>query len=220
MKDEKESTESINLMDHKEYSTEFFKLMSLREKIEVEEKELNQPSKGVLEEIEDAKQKNINAVLAGADPADINYVEIYRNNLYNKTQKRIKVYRLAEEKQKKILDNVRSDISRTIATKVKPKYEDIINNMCIAWIELGKYVIQERDLRESLNDNDIAFTGEFTAMPIYGVGDPRIYNSRFSGWLIEAVERGYFKSADIPKEFKDAWEKRDGVVIDSITRGY
>jgi len=208
MKDKKES---VDLMDHVEYRRAWDKLMSLREKIEIEEKELASPSKGVLEEIEDRKQKNIENVLAGGTPEDVNFQEIYRNNLYNKTQKRIKIYREAEKQQEKILNNARFEISRKIVKEVKPEYENIIKNMCDAWIELGKYVIQERNLRESLNDNDIAYSADFTPMPIYGVGSPLIYNSRFSGWLIECCKFNYFKFDDIPKLFRDSWKKMDGI---------
>jgi len=220
MKDEKNEKMSLNLMDYNSYKKEWLLLQDLKAKIQNEQRELEAPSKDAIQEIEDRKQQNIDRVLLGGKPEDISYVDIYRNNLYNKTQKRIRVYRHAVTQQEKILNNVRYKISKKIVKEVKPEYEIIIKGMASAWIELGKYVIRERVLRENLNDNDVAYISDFTPMPIYGVGDPRVYNSRFSGWLIEAVERGYFKSADIPKEFKDAWEKRDGVVIDSIARGY
>jgi len=89
--------------------------------------------------------------------------------------------------------------------------------MCDAWIELGKYVIQERQLRESLNDNQIAYSSEITPMVIYGRGNPEVYNSRFSGWLIECCERGYYKFDDIPAEFRDKWKKMDGVTKEVLS---
>jgi len=219
MKDEKNDKDkkmSFDLMDHEDYLREFVRLMSLREKITNEEQELNTPSEEILEAIEQRKQKNINAVLAGADPEDINYVENYRNNLYNKTRKRIAIYRQAEIKQQKILQDVQSEISMKIAKQTKPIYEGIINNMCIALIELGKWIIQERQLRQDLNDNRILFTSIFSAMPTR-LGDPLDSHSRFSLYLIEAYKRNYLKFEDIPAEFRSSWAKRDDATKETLS---
>jgi len=206
MKDEKDEKMSFDLMDYEEYIKEFVKLMALREKIENEQKELASPSKGVIEELEDAKQKNIDIVLSGGEPEIINFQEIYRNNLYNRTQKKIRVYREAEVVQEKRLNHVRLEISRKIAKRTKPEYQKIILDMCTKWCELGELIVKEKNLRESLNDNQISFTGEFTAMPTR-LGDPRVYNSRFSNWLLECCKFNYCKFDDIPAEFRDSWKK-------------
>jgi len=210
MQDKKES---INLMDHDSYRKEWDKLQELRGKIGDADAEYNRMlSTGVFDAVKKERELRVIEVLKGNDPDTIDIAKTYKADL-NRARIRLTTFQQAEVKQKKILNSVRHVVSREIAKSVKPRYEAIIRDMCIKWCELGKFVIQERDLRESLNDNDIAFTGEFTAMPIYGVGDPRVYNSRFSGWLIEACKFGYFKSADIPKLFKDQWLKRDGVKL-------
>jgi len=219
MKDEKNDKDkkmSFDLMDHESYLREFVRLMSLREKIEIEEKELNTPSKEILDAIEQRKQKNIDAVLAGGIPEDINYKEIYKSDLYMKTRKRIAIYREAEIKQQKILQDVQYEISKKIAKEVKPEYKTIIKNMCDAWIKLGKFVIQERRLRESLNDNQIAFTSVFSAMPLR-LGDPLDSHSRFSLYLIEAYRRDYIAFETIPVELRSSWKKRDGATKETLS---
>jgi len=204
---------SMNLMDYPIYKKEWDMLQELKGKIEDEQRELDTPSKDRTQEIAERKQRNVDNVLLGKVPEDFSNIDEARNIIYNQAQKRIKIYREAVEQQKKIVLKARHKISKEISKEYKPIYKTIIKNMCDAWIKLGEFVIQERELRENLNDNDVVYISDFTPMVIYGIGDPRIYNSRFSGWLIEAVERGYFKSADIPKEFTAEWERRDGVKL-------
>jgi len=212
----KDKKMSFDLMDHEDYLREFVRLMSLREKIEIEEKELNTPSKEILEAIEQRKQKNIDDVLAGGIPQDIDYKEIYKSDLYMRTRKRIAIYKEAEIKQQQILQDVQSEISKKIAEQTKPEYEAIIKAMCIKWCEMGELAIREINLRESLNDNRILFTGVFTAMPVR-IGDPRVYNSRFSAWLLECCKFNYFKFDDIPAEFRDSWKRMDGVTKETLS---
>jgi len=205
--------ESINLMDHDSYKKEWGKLQEIRGKIgDAEVEYQHMIAEGVLEAVKKERELRVIAVLAGKDPDSVDIAETYKANV-SKARKRITMFIEASQRQEKILDSARFEVSKKIAKEAKPKYEAIIKDMCTKWCELGELLIKERDLRESLNDNNVAYSAEFTPMVIYGVGDPRVYNSRFSGWLIEAVERNYFKSADIPKEFKDAWLKRDGIKL-------
>jgi len=205
--------ESINLMEHDSYKKEWDKLQELRGKIDSAGAEYNRMlSTGVLEAVKKERELRVIEVLKGNDPDKIDIAKTYKANL-NQARERLTMFQQAEQEQEKILDSARFEVSKKIAKEIKPEYKKIISDMCTKWCELGELLIKERDLRESLNDNNIAYSAEFTPMVIYGVGDPRVYNSRFSGWLIEAVERNYFKSADIPKEFKDAWLKRDGVKL-------
>jgi len=206
---------SMNLMDYPEYKKEWLLLQDLKSKIQGEQRELDKPSANRTQEIAERKQHNINNVLAGKVPEDFSNIDEARNIIYNQAQKRIKIYREAVEQQKKIVQKAKYKVSKEISKEYKPIYKTIIKNMCDAWIKLGEFVIQERELRQNLNDNDVAYISDFTPMVIYGVGDPRVYNSRFSGWLIECCKFNYFKFDDIPKSFKDRWE-RDGVTKDYI----
>ncbi len=176
--------ESINLMDYDLYKKEWDKLQELRGKRDDAEAEYQRMlSEGIRENV-------------------------------SKARKRITMFREASQEQEKRLSSAHIKVSKKIVKSYKPIYKAIIKDMCTKWCELGELVIKERDLRESLNDNNIAFTSSFTAMVLPGgLGNPREHTSRFSAWLIEAVERGYFKTSDIPKKFRDSWYKRDGVKL-------
>ncbi len=174
---------SLNLMDYDSYKKEWDKLQELRGK-------------------RDDAEAEYRRMLS----------EGIRENV-SKARNRITMFIEASQEQEKRLSSAHIEVSKKIVKSYKPIYKAIIKDMCTKWCELGELVVKEITLRESLNDNDIAYVGSFTPMVIYGLGDPRVYNSRFSGWLIEAVERGYFKTSDIPKEFRDSWLKRDGVKL-------
>jgi len=203
--------ESINLMDHDSYKKEWDKLQELRGKIDDAEKEYQcMLSEGVLDAVKKERELRVIAVLAGKDPDLVDIAETYKANV-SKARERLTMFQRASQEQEKILDSARFEVSKKIAKEAKPKYKAIIKDMCAKWCELGELVVKERDLRESLNDNNIAYSAEFTPMVIYGLGSPLEYHSRFSGWLIECCERGYFKTSDIPKEFTAEWLKRSGV---------
>ncbi len=131
----------------------------------------------------------------------------------SKARERITMFQRAVTQQEKRLSSAHIEVSKKIAKSYEPIYKAIIKDMCTKWCELGELVVKEITLRESLNDNDIAYVGSFTPMVIHSLGSPLEHTSRFSGWLIEAVERGYFEVNDIPKEFRDSWLKRDGVKL-------
>jgi len=216
MQDKKES---IDLMSHSSYKKELVKLQELRGKINDAEVEYNRMlSTGVLDAVRQEREQRVIEVLKGNDPDKIDIASTYKADL-QKARTRLTTFQQAEEKQKKILNSVRHEVSKKIAKQTKPIYEAIIKETCTAWIELGKLITKEKVLREDLNDNDIAFTGEFTAMPLR-LGDPLESNSRFSLWLIDCIKFGYVKPSSVPKSFKDEWERRDGTVIDSIGRGF
>ncbi len=175
---------SLNLMDYKEYKDAWDKLQEIRGKIgEAEVEYQHMIAEGAL-------LKNV-----------------------SKARKRITMFIEASQEQEKRLSSAHIKVSKKIAKSYKPEYEAIIKGMCTKWCELGELVVKEITLRESLNDNDIAYVGSFTPMVIHSLGSPLEHTSRFSGWLIEAVERGYFEVNDIPKEFRDSWLKRDGVKL-------
>ena len=177
--------ESINLMDYYSYKKEWDKLQGLRGKIgEAEVEYQHMIAEGVL-------LKDV-----------------------SKARKRITMFREASKEQEKRLSSAHIEVSKKIAKSYKPKYKAIIKDMCTKWCQLGELAIKEITLRESLNDSNIAYSAEFTPMPLPGgLGSPLEHTSRFSGWLIEAVERGYYKTSDIPKLFRDSWLKRGGVKL-------
>ena len=212
-----EKKASMNLMDYPEYKREWDMWQELKGKLQDEQNELVLPSEDRTQEIEERKQHNIDNVLAGEVPEDFSNIDEARNIIYNQAQKRIRIYREAVAQQEKILIHVRFEISKKIAEQIKPEYEAIIKGMCDTWVKLGEWTIKEKDLRESLNDNDIAFTSSFTPMVLPGgLGDLREYTSRFSNWLIEVVRCGYFKFDDIPVEFKSAWKRRSTQTANSV----
>jgi len=176
---------SLNLMDYNSYKKEWDKLQEIRGKIREAEVEYQHMI------AEGALLKNV-----------------------SKARKRITMFIKASQEQEKRLSSAHIEVSKKIAKSYKPEYKAIIKDMCTKWCELGELAIKEITLRESLNDNDIAYVGSFTPMPLPGgLGNPREHTSRFSMFLIEAVERGYFKTSDIPKGFKDIWLKRGGVKL-------
>ncbi len=174
---------SLNLMDYDLYKKEWDKLQELRGK---------------------------------RDDAEAEYQHMLDEDVpvnVSKARERITMFQRAATQQEKRLSSAHIEVSKKIAKEAKPEYQKIISDMCNIWCQLGQLIVKEITLRESLNDNDIAYVGSFTPMVIHSLGSPLEHTSRFSGWLIEAVERGYFEVNDIPKKFRDSWYKRDGVKL-------
>ena len=174
---------SLNLMDYDLYKREWDKLQELRGK---------------------------------RDDAETEYQHMLDEDVpvnVSKVRERITMFQRAATQQEKRLSSAHIEVSKKIAKSYEPIYKAIIKDMCTKWCELGELVVKEITLRESLNDNDIAYVGSFTPMVIHSLGSPLEHTSRFSGWLVEAVQRGYFKTSDIPKEFRDSWLKQDGVKL-------
>jgi len=203
----------FSLMKHEGYKLAFEKWTGIKSQLDESETSLQTLLfEGKPESFQSQKEKQVQAILDGQEPDDVQATEIWRENFARATQRRY-LFIEALEVQKRRISEQRIIASKKIAKEVEPKYKSIIEKMALKWVELGKLVIEERNLRESLNDADIAFCAHFDPMPINRLGDPRNYNSNFSIWLIEAVERGYLSPGDVPKELKDAWLERDGIKL-------
>lgn len=206
----------FSLFGDKDYKREWDKLAKIQDQIAKAEEEVQElDSEGVLKAIQDERRLRVKAVIDGKNPDTVDVTQAYRASL-QKANQRIYLLKDAKEEQKNILSKQRIESSNKIAQEVKPKYGKIIKDMALRWIELGELIMVERELRESLNDNDICFTSHFDPMPFYHMGDPRIYNSNYSQWLIECVDRGYLKGSEVPKNLRDFWFKSDGIKLKGI----
>ncbi len=155
------------------------------------------------------KDKKVQAIIDGQNPDEIKS-EDYRDSL-NKSYERKKLIRAAIDKQKTILSDERIRASKGVTEKVGPKYRDLIKQIAEQYTKLAALVVEEKDLRQSLNDEDIAYqTHGLIPMALNFGDDPREASSNFALWMIESVERGYLSDKDISKLFRESWRKRSG----------
>jgi len=202
----------FSLMNHGGYKAAYDKLQELhgeRDKVESEINKLLASESS--EEAKIVKDKRIQALIDGKNPDDIKSTNY--NESLDKCYERKRLINGAIEKQRKTIAEQRMIVSDEIMKHAGPKYSEIVKRQAQLYIDLAEIIIEERELREELSENDISFTScpnGVRPMPINFGDDPLEASSRFAMYIIEAVEYGFLKESDIPKIFKNAWKKRSG----------
>lgn len=210
---------SFDLMSHEGYRKTWDALMSLREKISQAEEEAQKLyNEGKTESVKTQRVRQVEAILSGVEPDEVQPVEQWRENL-SKAKDRIYLLREAEKEQVRRLEQARLKASEVICEAVRPKYAEVVREIAKRLIPLGEILLQEQALRESLNDGQIAYQAHnLLPHPFLSTGNPYDYQSRIAYWMREAVERGYLGIEDIPQEWLDAWFMRDGYKLEKPTK--
>lgn len=200
-----------SLMNHGGYKAAYDKLQELNKERDSVESEINKLLNTCeSEEAKNVKDKKILAIIAGQDPDSVQEAN-YSVSL-EKSYERKRLINAAIEKQRKNIAEQRMIASKEIMKQAGPKYRELIRKQAIQYIRLAEIVVEERELRLELRDNDLSFH-EVRPMAINFGDNPLEASSRFAMYMIECVEYGFLKESDIPKMFKNAWKKRSGFVF-------
>jgi len=197
----------FSLMNFPAYKSAWDKLMELRGQADELRKQAEElRTKGRPESVKTQRQKQIDAVILGVEPDSVKSTEGWRTEL-NEAQSRGRLFQDAAKRQEEEVTRQRLIASREICEKLMPKHRDIVKRLALAYIELGKVVVEEKVLREALNDNDVGYSSYIRPMVIHGPGDPRDPTSRIANWLMEAIEYDFISISDLPREWRSELEK-------------
>jgi hypothetical protein len=197
----------LSLMNHEGYKAAWNRLMELREQRDELEKKAEELRRGRPETVKTQNEKRVDAILRGEEPESVKGTEQWLTDL-SEAQSRARLFSEAARKQEGEVQKQRLIASKEICKTMAPKYRDLIKRLGLAYVELLKLSAAEKDMRESLNDGDIAYSSYIRPMPINHPGDPRDTNSRAGIWLVEAIQYDFITLADIPLEWRPRYEER------------
>lgn len=137
------------------------------------------------------------ALLSGhqADPTALRRDDLVRtlDELDHKTA----VLRQAVDMQRGIVADLRAEIGTAIAIDLLPQHRENVAAVVEAALQLATALQAERELRDDLIENDVPFCGIVRPMALRGF-DLRDGQSMLTRWLLEALEHGFVKAADLP----------------------
>jgi len=118
----------------------------------------------------------------------------------------IKAYELAIEKQRKIIEETISQISKEYCIEVKPQYKKIIERIAKALIELTDASEEERKFFDGLFQNSVK-TAYLPVGCYTGIQPGELSNSyhRAAYWARDMIKQGYLSASMFPKKRREDW---------------
>lgn len=98
------------------------------------------------------------------------------------------VLREAVAQQTDRLAQVRHQASRELLKPLVPQYRDLVQRMADAAAALAELADEEALIRAQWTDDDIAFTGSITPLPLHDFQVSTGYQTKVLFWLSEAVK--------------------------------
>src|SRR4051794_19185144 len=89
----------------------------------------------------------------------------------DKAAERVRVLHAALERQRKVVAEVESRASKRIAEQLKPDYVGILKRGAKALSALRQFVIEEREFRRAMIDNDVKFASVIRPMALNAIAD-------------------------------------------------
>lgn len=155
----------------------------------------------ILAQPQDLIRDEASAMLEGAPPPPAaNRAAIIKT--IDDLNHRIAVLRQAVAMQRDILEKLTCEIGATIARECLPQHKANIAAIIDAALTLAAALQAEKELRDSMTENNIVFSSVIRAMPIPGF-DLRDDQSRLSRYLLECHEYGYCKAGNLPDIVRD-----------------
>lgn len=157
---------------------------------------------GSLTTLRDIVASEAQALLAGhqADPATARREDLMRT--LDELEHRTAVLRQAVDLQRGIVADLRAEIGQAIAADLLPQHKANVLAVVEAALTLSTALQAEAELRDTLTENDVPSCGIIRAMPLRGF-DLRDGQSTLSRWLLECLEHGFVKAADLPDIVRD-----------------
>lgn len=116
----------------------------------------------------------------------------------DKLAHRLAVVRSAIVMQRQIMDDLRAEVGKAIATDLLPQHRANVKAVAAAAIQLSAAMETEAALRTALYDNNVPDCGILRPMTLPGVGLLRDNQSRIFRFLLECHAYGFVKAADLP----------------------
>jgi len=151
--------------------------------------------------------------LAGDDVAAVNDLQ----GKFSKARREVEILARTVKLAEEAVDRQKRPASEVMCRKLAPEYEAAVRAIAAAAIALGKGMIAELAVRDSLAQAGANFCFQPMAFP--GGGDPREYPSRISVWLMAAVVYGFISRTDIPEEWLDRWGCHLDAQLNAKTQG-
>jgi len=144
------------------------------------------------------------AMLTGTPAPDLAHLKRERMaaSLDDLTHK-LAVHRSAVDMQKRIVDQLRGEVSNAICRDSLPQHRANVAGVIEAALALCTALEQERELRDSLEDAGVLHSGSIRPMPIGGFGRLADDQSRISKFLLECHQFGFIDAADLPDVIRD-----------------
>jgi hypothetical protein len=112
---------------------------------------------------------------------------------------RMAVLRMAIDMQRKVIEQLRSEIGNQIALELLPQHVANVRSVIDALLVLNDALEAENALREECQHNDIPVSGFIRPMPFPGCGRLSQDNSRLFLYLADAAEHGFIERRDLPE---------------------
>ncbi|MBS1191498.1 MAG: hypothetical protein H6R10_3290 [Rhodocyclaceae bacterium] len=211
-----ERLKEVNISLHRDprYTAAHTRLMEIRGELANLEQRRNEAQSG-LSELGSAHGERIEAeakaMLSGAqlsEPVSMKREAITRT--LEEVTHRLSVLRKAEELQRGIVEDIRAEVGRAIATDLLPLHRANVAAIFHAALQLETALVAETELRERLSDNHIPYSGVIRPMPFTGFGKLYDDQSRVSRYLLECHEYGFVTADDLPEVVRDRIPKKEG----------
>lgn len=173
------------LNDFPAYREAKAKATELRTQLNEAERRVNELQAGTGKRPVKQSDRDAMALLAG-DELPSEYGD--RSGEISEAWRRVHALRLAIEMQLKEVALARSAASDVIAKEAKPKYDEIIRRQINVLGALAEVHKAEREFREALEVNDVAFTH---VIPPAGYRMDLDFNHHLDWWLGEVAKLGY-----------------------------
>lgn len=200
----------FSLMSHANYREAFDQWGKIKSQLEQAEAALQKLLfEGKPESFNTQRKKQVQAILEGQEPDNVKATEKWREDI-SRARERRNLFIEASKAQERKVGEQRMIASKAICESVLPKYKAIIQKKAKVLIAIGEVIVEEKNLRQAMNEQGVAFSSHIVPMPISTVGNPEDASSRFAFWLIEAVKNKYLEFKSIPKMFREKWFQSSG----------
>lgn len=119
---------------------------------------------------------------------------------------RVAVLRQAVEMQKAVVEKLRADVGKAIATDLLPQHRAIVTRIADAVFQLDAALQAEHDLRDALYENNVPYSAVLRSTQMPGLGRLSSPSSRVSGFVLSLYEDDLIPLSKIPEKLKP-WAK-------------
>ncbi len=213
--DDKYNGIDIRLERDPRYLAAKARLIELQQEHNALEKVCHEAEQGLgslMIDAEGNRKREAKALLVGGEScgADYQQREVLTKTLNEARHKRGVLYE-AIAMQKKIVAELASQVGSAIARDLVPFHCANVVAVFNALLQLNTALEAEDDLRDSLYEHGVAYSGSIRPMPL--MGTLKDGNSRIMHYMKECYEYGFVERNQLPDVVRDRIPKREPVPI-------
>lgn len=125
---------------------------------------------------------------------------------------RISVQRRAIELQRKHIEVITSEVSKTISREMLPQHKKIVQDVVKKLLALDQALQSEHGLRDELHQAGIQYQTHIRPMPIHRIGTTTDPQSAISRYLLECLEHNFITTKDVPEHLHKYIQSKGGEV--------